>query len=84
MQYPYATGTGQMTPTLAVGDFEGQVVGVFYHAKVRHLALYVPHRRPPGKTLCGRPAGVATRSDDNLCGECRKKAEAIFGALVFR
>ena len=84
MQYPYAPDAGQMTPTLAVGDFEGQVLGVFYHAQVRHIAPYVPHRRPPNKTLCNRIAGVATRSDDNLCNECRKKAEAILGILAFR
>jgi hypothetical protein len=74
---------GSVNATASVGSKDDQVYGIFYRGGIRHIAPYVPYRRPPSLTLCGRSAGAATRKILDLCPECEKLATEQLGQLVF-
>jgi hypothetical protein len=74
---------GTVNTTASVGTHDGEVYGIFYRGGVRHIAPYVPYRRPASLTLCKRSAGAATRSIENICAECELAAKDILGTLVF-
>lgn len=75
---------GTMASTANVGELNGEVYGLFYHARVRHISPNIPYRRPPSMTLCGRRAGVATREIHEVCPECQEKAVELLGTLIFK
>lgn len=74
---------GTPAMTASVGTHDGEVYGIFFRGGVRHIAPYVPYRRPPSLTLCQRSAGAATRTIENLCPECESAAKTLLGALTF-
>jgi hypothetical protein len=78
-----ATSYGTENSTASVGRREDEVYGIFYRGGMRHIAPYIPYRRPPGQTLCGATAGSADRNIDNLCPKCEKAATVLLGQLVF-
>lgn len=75
---------GSMALTISVGELDGKVYGLFFRGGIRHIAAYQPYCRPPVLTLCSRGAGAATRTFENMCPECKEKAESLLGKLVFK
>jgi len=82
---------GTLNVTAACGEHDGWTFGVFYKATAgggtRHIRRYQPYLNPPGVALCGdvQPGGSpATRSVENLCSACARKAREVFGELQFR
>lgn len=75
---------GTMASTANVGELNGEVYGLFYHDRVRHISPYIPYRKLPSLTLCRARAGVATREIDNICPDCRVEAVKLLGQLTFK
>jgi len=78
-----AKSYGSVSSTASVGKLEDYVYGLFFRGGIRHIAPYIPYRRPPGLTLCQRSAGANTRSIDNICPECAAAAKEVLGELAF-
>jgi len=66
--------------TLKADLISGGVVGLFYdsYSKLRHIAHYEPHVKPPSKSLCGGAINFSsTGIQDNICQKCLTEVQDL-------
>lgn len=74
---------GTINSPARVGVIGEIVYGVFYHARQRHVAPYVPYKKSPYVTFCGRGTFAATREINNMCQVCLDAARNILGTIEY-